>query len=122
MRPKLAILVLLVLTSGCAGVRVDRPNAGERREVAAGAAFTRRACAGCHATGPEGPSPNPHSPPFRTLADRLPGAALEARLGAIAKQGHVEMPPIYMTPGEIAAAAAYIRSLRVPQAALREST
>ena len=113
MRRLLAILALTVGTAACAsgGDRL----AASRHDAAAGQRFVGRACAGCHAVGPQGASPNPHSPPFRTLAARLPGEALEAQLAAISQHGHVEMPPIYMTPEEIRAVAAYIRSIESPR-------
>jgi len=90
-------------------------SAGEHvstRAVEAGRRFTLRSCAGCHAVGPSGSSPNAHAPPFRTLAERLRGPALDAQLAAISRYGHVEMPPIYMTRDEIRGVAAYIRSVR----------
>ena len=105
MRRIVTIFALAALVGGCATF-----GGQERRDVAAGQRFVQRACAGCHATGAQGASPNPHSPPFRTLAARLPGPALEAQLNGIARDGHVEMPPIYMTPDEIRQIAAYIRS------------
>jgi mono/diheme cytochrome c family protein len=113
MRGLPAILALTVLAGACAAGAGPQPGGrgAGRQDVAAGERFVRRACAGCHAVGPQGASPNPHSPPFRTLAARLPGEALPAQLAAIARRGHVEMPPIYMTPEELEAAAAYIRSI-----------
>jgi mono/diheme cytochrome c family protein len=124
MRRLLATLALAALAAGCA--EGPRPEAGvgqgARQPAAAGQAFVRRACAGCHAVGPQGESRNPHSPPFRTLAARLPGAALEAQLSAIAQHGHVEMPPIYMTPDEIGEVAAYIRAVGGPEHGLRDNT
>jgi mono/diheme cytochrome c family protein len=121
MRRLLAILALAAATAGCAEGRSPEA-AGARQPAAAGQAFVRRACAGCHAIGPQGASPNPHSPPFRTLAARLPGPALEAQLSAIAQHGHVEMPPIYMTPDEIGAVASYIRAVRAPGAGPSDET
>ncbi len=105
MRRIVTIFGLAALVGGCATFGGE-----ERRDAAAGQRFVQRACAGCHAVGKEGASPNPHSPPFRTLSARLPGAALDAQLNGIARNGHVEMPPIYMTPDEIREIAAYIRS------------
>ena len=108
-----AILALATGASGCAAPRLALDGGGRTSpQAAAGERFARRACAGCHELGPRGASPNPHAPPFRTLAERLPGEALGARLGDIASNGHREMPPIYMTPEEIAAVAAYIRSVQ----------
>jgi len=95
-------LVAAALLAGAAQARPS-PAAGER--------FARRACAGCHAIGVSGASRNPLSPPFRVLAAHLPGRALAAELKIISAHGHQEMPPIYMTPGERRAVAAYIRSV-----------
>jgi mono/diheme cytochrome c family protein len=110
-------LALAAALGGCASA----VGAPERQEVAAGGAFAHRACAGCHAIGRTGESPNPHSPPFRALAAQLPGPALEAQLGSIAERGHVEMPPIYMTPEELRQVAAYIRSVAGPGRGRREN-
>lgn len=99
-------LALALAASGCASL------AGRSAD---GELFARRACAGCHATGPAGASPYAPSPPFRALSQRLPGPALEAQLASIAARGHGQMPPIYMTPDEIAAVAAYIRAVAGPE-------
>jgi len=77
----------------------------------AGQRFARRACAGCHAIGFGGPSRNPQAPPFRLLPSRMRGRSLPMELTAISRHGHRAMPPIYMTPSERRAVAAYIRSL-----------
>jgi mono/diheme cytochrome c family protein len=112
MRRLALILALAALAAGCASLS-DQPQGWRpwRSQAEAGHIFVRRACAGCHAVGDRGLSPNRQSPPFRTLSGRLPGPALEADLSAIASRGHVQMPPIYMTPAEIRAVAAYIRSV-----------
>ncbi|CAN7334109.1 c-type cytochrome [Phenylobacterium sp. LjRoot219] len=108
MRNLAVILVLAVAATACASAG-EGPAATDRGER-----FARRACAGCHAIGPTGASPYDPAPPFRTLAARLPGPALQARLSAIALRGHGQMPPIYMTPDEIDAVAAYVRAVAAP--------
>jgi mono/diheme cytochrome c family protein len=114
----LKILAMGVLLAGCASSReTPRQPAAQGDGVMAGRRFAERACAGCHAVGPRGESPNPRSPPFRTLAGRLPGQALEDRLGEIARRGHVEMPPIYMTPQERRDVAAWLRAVAERRAA-----
>jgi mono/diheme cytochrome c family protein len=115
MRSIALLVVVTTLLCGCAGVGSSSPAAAGQ-DAASGQRFVERACAGCHATGASGLSPNPHSPPFRSLAERLPGPALEAELSAIARRGHVEMPPIYMTSEEIRAVAAYIRGIAASRA------
>jgi mono/diheme cytochrome c family protein len=111
MRRLALILALATFAAGCASPGAPQRWRPWRGQAEAGHVFARRACAGCHAVGAQGLSPNSLSPPFRTLADRLPGPALEADLSAIASRGHVQMSPIYMTPDEIKAVAAYIRSV-----------
>lgn len=113
----------LVLILALAGLAAACTTAGEaegwrpwRSQAEAGHVFVRRACAGCHAVAEQGASPNPLSPPFRTLSARLPGPALATELSDIASRGHVQMPPIYMTPAEIRAVAAYIRSVAARRA------
>jgi mono/diheme cytochrome c family protein len=88
--------------------------AGEARATtidAAGQRFARRACAGCHAIGVSGASRNPVAPPFRVLPSRLRGHRLTAELRSISRHGHQSMPPVYMTPAERRAVAAYIRAV-----------
>jgi mono/diheme cytochrome c family protein len=96
---------------GLVAVAVLAGSAQARPATSAGERFARRACAGCHAIGVTGASRNPLSPPFRTLAGRLRGRALAAELKAISAHGHQAMPPIYMTPAERRAVAAYIRAV-----------
>jgi cytochrome c len=94
-----------------------------------GRAFGQQSCAGCHA-GPRGDSPDGRAPPFRTLSQRLGGRDLAPVLAEISRNGHVQMPPIYITDPEIKDVAAYIRTVeaeaaRLPkagQAALRPSS
>lgn len=101
--------VLLVLgVGGCASLRAPQPS------TEPGRSFAQRACAGCHAIGSVGESANADAPPFRTLFMRFPDAALDARLSLLARHGHVNMPPIYMTPDERRSVAAYIRSIAPP--------
>lgn len=111
MRRLVFILALATLAVGCASPGGPQPWRPWGGQAEAGHVFVRRACAGCHAVGAAGLSPNPLSPAFRTLSDRLPGAALDSELSVIATRGHVQMSPIYMTPDEIKAVAAYIRSV-----------
>lgn len=103
-----ALAVLALAASGCATPRTTR-TPGPSDE---GRAFVLRACAGCHAVGPSGESANRDAPPFRELARSRSDAQLLGALQAISKNGHVEMPPIYVTPDEMAEVVAYLGSLR----------
>lgn len=110
-----ALLFCLLLLGSVLGCATANDSAAgwwwPRSAVERGRAFAQRACAGCHAIGRQGLSPNPDAPPFRTLAARLPGPSLEAELSSISAQGHIWMPPIYITPAEVRSVAAYIRSV-----------
>jgi mono/diheme cytochrome c family protein len=76
-----------------------------------GEAFAIRACAGCHAVGRQGASANPRAPAFRDLAAARSNAELARSIGRISREGHVEMPPIYVTPDEQRSLVAYMRTL-----------
>jgi cytochrome c len=121
---------LLVLLGGCAA---NGPHGAAQiadPAVVRGRAFVQQSCAGCHAIGPRGDSPDGRAPPFRTLSQRLGGRDLAPVLAEISRNGHVQMPPIYITDPEIKDVAAYIRTVeaeaaRLPkagQAALRPSS
>jgi mono/diheme cytochrome c family protein len=100
------ILSLLAL-SGCASDGdFRRPTAWARGQF-----YVSRSCAGCHAVGDQGASPNPRAPGFRTLPLRFDTAHLEAALTAISRHGHQNMPPIYISPAEIKDIAGYIERL-----------
>lgn len=107
---RFCILALAALGSACAGTPKPSPHPSSD-PAATGQAFVAQACAGCHAVGRSGDSPNPHAPKFRDLARSRADAELRATLAAIVRDGHVEMPPIYMTPNEQAGVVAYLRGL-----------
>jgi cytochrome c len=108
-RLAIPLLALAALAAGCAAPRTA-PGAAPG-PVETGRAFVHRACAGCHAVDPTGASPNPRAPAFRDLAARRSDAELAAAVAEISRSGHVEMPPIYVTPEERKGVVAYMRSL-----------
>lgn len=103
-----ALLTAAALLAGCAG---GPPPARAPAFADAGQAFAQRACAGCHSIGRTGASPNARAPAFRDLGARLSDAELARALNEISRNGHVEMPPIYVTPDEMKGVVAYIRGL-----------
>lgn len=103
-----AAVALSLLATGCSALKPSPPGAPHADP---GQAFAQRACAGCHAVGGRGASPNARAPAFRDLARRRSDAELAAALGEISRNGHVEMPPIYITPDEMRQLVAYMRSL-----------
>jgi mono/diheme cytochrome c family protein len=98
-----------MLAGGCASA--GGSGVAQQAAITRGGAFVARACAGCHATGPEGDSPDARAPRFRDLGRRVGDQALEGRLAEISRNGHVQMPPIFMSPAEVKDVAAYVRAL-----------
>ncbi|RAK56824.1 c-type cytochrome [Phenylobacterium deserti] len=117
MRMTSAVLATVCLTavalSGCATLGAAGASAdADAAAVARGRVFAQRACSGCHAIDAAGQSPNPSSPAFPQVARRFTEPSLRHRLQLISRNGHYEMPPIYITPAEISDVAAYIRTIK----------
>jgi cytochrome c len=68
-------------------------------------------CAGCHAVGPFGASPNPASPPFRTILSRYNAHMLEANLIDGIQVAH-PMPEFQFNPKGVDALLAYLQSIQ----------
>jgi cytochrome c len=82
--------------------------------LARGKAIAQANCAKCHAVGPTGASPNPKSPPFRTLSRNYPLADLEEALAEGIVVGHegAEMPQFRLSTSQIAALLAYLGTIQ----------
>lgn len=110
MRDALILLCLAGALASCATPPKGPPPplspAAER-----GLQFVTRSCAGCHAVGGGGHSANVVAPPFASVRMRHTAIGLERSLAQIAREGHGDMPPIYMTPAEMQDIVAYIESL-----------
>jgi mono/diheme cytochrome c family protein len=85
--------------------------ADEQQAILHGKALVVENCSGCHAIGNEDTSPNPKSPPFRTLSQRYPLDALEEAFVEGIDTGHPEMPRFIASPEQIADIIAYIGTL-----------
>lgn len=85
--------------------------ADEQASIVRGKALVTENCSGCHAIGLNDTSPNPKSPPFRTLSQRYPLDALEEAFVEGIDTGHPEMPRFIATPEQIASIIAYIGTL-----------
>ena len=101
--PVLVFAALVSLSAQAAGAA----SAG----VAAGEALLQKNCAGCHAIGQVGESPNPKSPPFREVLKRYDPGNLEEALAEGIVTGHNEMPEFVLDPDQIGEIIAYLRSL-----------
>lgn len=110
MRNAMVVLSLAGVLAACAtmapGPPMSASPAAER-----GLQFVTRSCAGCHAVGNVGQSANAVAPPFASVRMRHTAIGLERSLAEIARDGHGEMPPIYMTAAEVQDIVAYIESL-----------
>jgi len=110
MRHVLMVLILAVTLTACA-TGEGPPPAPLSPAAERGQQFVLRACAGCHAVAGREASPNAVAPAFASIRMRHTAIGLERSLAQIARQGHGEMPPIYMTNAEMSDIVAYIESL-----------
>ena len=62
--------LLLPALAACQQLPADPPAAAAATPAARGEALARSTCAGCHAIGPAGTSPNPNAPPFAAVVNR----------------------------------------------------
>jgi mono/diheme cytochrome c family protein len=108
-RLAMAAPLLILLCAACATERRPTQLAAASLD---GRGIVERSCAGCHATGPAGTSRDRRAPAFRDLARQRSDAELGADLAEISRHGHVQMPPIYVTPDEQRQILAYLRGLR----------
>jgi cytochrome c len=78
-----------------------------------GHAIAEANCARCHAIGPEGVSPNPRAPVFRTILSRYDQDVLARELVDGIKVAHSPMPQFRFDPKGTDALVAYLRSIQV---------
>jgi len=110
--PSARLVLGALAVAAVAGWASAQTRASSRAtSLARGHGFVERACAGCHGVEVSGESPNSRAPRFRDLAARRTDAQLAAEIAEISRNGHLEMPPIYVTPDETADVVAYMRSL-----------
>ena len=117
MRRIVISLALLAAAGGCA-TAASPPPARSTATASSdrGRFFVLRSCAGCHAVGPLGSNPNNAAPSFGAVRLRYNAPSLQRRLNEISRNGHIEMPPIYMSDDEIGDIVAYIETVEPPAA------
>jgi tetratricopeptide (TPR) repeat protein len=91
-----------------------------QRRIGQGRALVERNCAGCHATGQTGKSPNIKAPEFRSLHARHSNLALREPLSRGIAAPHDEMPRFALSGPEIDNIVAYINDLSPVAAGRRE--
>ena len=79
--------------------------------IKSGRQLAEQKCAGCHAIGFDGSSPNPNAPTFRSLHRRYPVDALRMSFAKGLEVGHRNMPQFTLPPREIDSLVDYLRSL-----------
>ena len=104
----------LAVLAGAWGALAAAPAGAAVASAAHGRSVALRSCAGCHAVDPTADHLPSRAPPFWAIAGRRDEPTLRARLATISRRGHIEMPPIYMTPREIRDIAAYIHTVPKP--------
>jgi mono/diheme cytochrome c family protein len=105
---------LMVVASGVlAGCAVLEPlyPSPDLPLVDSGRALAVGECSACHAVGAGGGAPATGAPSFSNIAERYRNYRLDWELETISQVGHYRMPPKMLTSPEIAALAAYIRTL-----------
>jgi cytochrome c len=95
-------------------VFIPRVSLAEGEHVERGRAIAKANCSRCHAIGAQGKSPNPASPPFRTLTKKYPLENLEEALaeGIVVGHGGLDMPRFEFSPGQIESLLDYIASIQ----------
>ena len=109
----LAIAWLAGLLSGSRNMAATGadPRGTNDPAVERGRVLAEALCARCHAVGATGASPNPASPPFREMFERLPQEGIEDTLLEGILMGHPPMPRIEFTNEQAADLVAYMYSV-----------
>jgi mono/diheme cytochrome c family protein len=108
---RIAVVACVLLLAGCAAQGGAEPPADNAALVEDGRAIAEAQCAGCHAVGEYGDSPNPAAPPFRTVLTRYRAEVLEEELINGIQVAH-PMPNFQFNPQGADALMAYLRSIQ----------
>ncbi|MBG0808675.1 cytochrome c [Methylosinus sp. H3A] len=104
----------ILVLAAAAFLLIPRETFAQDKQIERGRAIANANCSRCHAIGARGKSPNPASPPFRTLAKKYPLDNLEEALaeGIVVGHGGLDMPRFEFSPGQIEALLAYLTSIQ----------
>lgn len=113
---KTSFIAVVVPALVWAAVSVGAAPAFAAGSVQRGKIIAETNCGGCHALGTTGDSPNPKSPPFRTLSKKFKLENLEESLAEGITVGHqgMEMPEFQFDPPQIDDFIAYLKSVNQP--------
>ncbi|CAN5117481.1 hypothetical protein BH10PSE4_BH10PSE4_35340 [soil metagenome] len=104
------VVVASGVLAGCAVLEPLYPGP-DLPLVESGRALAVGECSACHAVGAGGGAPATGAPSFSSVAERYRNYRLDWELETISQVGHYRMAPKMLTSPEIAALAAYIRTL-----------
>ncbi len=104
------VVLACSVVAGCAVLEPLYPGP-DLPLVESGRALAFGECSACHAVGPGGGAPATGAPSFSSVAERYRNYRLDWELETISQVGHYRMPAKMLTSPEIAALAAYIRTL-----------
>lgn len=107
---RLVLSLTLLALAACSDAKKDSSPAGDL--IADGRVIAEEQCSRCHATGPDGLSPNPAAPVFRTILSRYSEDALVNDLAEGIRIGHPDMPKIALRPEGVDALISYLRSVQ----------
>jgi mono/diheme cytochrome c family protein len=105
--------VMAVALAACAAQEQGGRSADSAALVEDGRAIAEAQCAGCHAVGEYGDSPNAAAPTFRTVLSRYRADVLEEELINGIQVAH-PMPNFQFNPQGADALVAYLRSVQEP--------
>jgi cytochrome c len=111
--PTFFVALWLVQVAACVGM--SQPTAsphGDDSTVEAGRQIAQDNCSSCHAIGRNGDSPNPTSPPFRTLSQRYPIESLSESFAEGVFIGHPLMPEFRLEPEAVDSLLAYLAAIQ----------
>ncbi len=104
----------LALLGACAGV-VEAPRPTHEELISDGRALAEAECAGCHAVGEFGDSPDAVAPTFRTVLSRYRAEVLQEELIQGIHIAH-PMPEFQFNPQGVDALIAYLKSIQQEEA------
>lgn len=112
MEKPLTNLCFAVFAGFLAAIAAQSASAQADVSLAAGRRLAATQCGRCHAVDRGDQSPNPRSPPFRTLGSKFPFGGLRQALIDHMIVAHPEMPIMTLTPVEVDDLIAYLKSLQ----------
>ena len=110
---RLLLALMAVGLAACAGAHQAAPEDPAAAIAADGRDIAEAQCAGCHAVGAYGESPNRAAPVFRHVLARYRPEVLEEELIAGIQVAH-PMPEFHFNPQGADALIAYLQSIQQP--------